>query len=741
MLLRRVPVALALAGLGLAATISVPLLDRDALFLGPVASVLAAAWFGGFWTGLFTTVALIAGLSWFVFPPTHTFFVASLDDLVSLGLFALVSFLISALVARGRRTAATLEATLWNIDDGVIVTDLQARVTFMNPVAARLTGWSLRDAKGKPVAEIFRTLNEGTHEAISSRITGMLREGVLRESTVLGPKGIRLLVSADGTERPIAESGASVIDERGERIGAVLVFRDISEQRAAAAALRESEAMKAAAFDAALDCVITMDHERRVVDFNAAAEQVFGYRREDAIQRNLGELIIPADLRESGEWALVGRCVETRAMRADGTVFPVEISVAKLPTAGPAMFTAFLRDITERKRSVATIEEARETAERANRLKDEFVATVSHELRTPLSAVLGWTKMLRAGSLSAEAARRAIDAVDRNADALAHLVSDLLDVSRIVTGQLRLRPQDTDAAELVAESVDTMRPSLNAKRITVSMEIGAVPHIFVDPDRLRQIVWNLLSNAIKFTPNGGQITVRVALVDSDVHISLSDTGQGIDPDMLPFVFNRFWQADGASTRSVGGLGLGLAIVRHLVEAHAGSVMAHSAGLNKGSTFTVSLPVRAVIEEESPASSPATVADRRTNGQVLDGIRVLAVDDEADSLDLVAAALGGRGAEVRTAQSADEAIRILMTERPDVLVADIGMPGKDGYALVRELRQQPQGADLPAVALTAYVGEPYRKKALEAGFTEHVGKPVNPDELAALVGELAHRQPS
>ena len=595
---RRVAVALVLAGLGLAATVSTSFLDREALFLGPVAAVLAAAWFGGLWSGLFTTASLVAGLAWYVLPPSGSFRVASPDDAIGLTLFTLVAFLISAIVERGRRTAATLAATLWNIDDGVIVTDRQARVTFINPVAARLTGWSLKEARGRPVADVFRTLNEQTREPITSRIDGMLRDGVLREGTVLGPRGERILVAADGVERPIAESGASIIDERGERIGAVLVFRDISEPRAAAAALRQSEAIKAAVFDAALDCVITMDHEGRVVDFNAAAEQVFGYRREDVIQRNLAELIVPADLRAS-DWAVVGRSVESRAMRADGTVFPVEVSIATLPTNGPPMFTAFLRDITDRVRSVAALQEARDAAERANRLKDEFVATVSHELRTPLNAVLGWTKMLRTGSLGADAARRALDAVDRNADSLAHLVSDLLDVSRIVTGQLRLRPCDTDVAHLVADTVDMLRPTMQAKRLRARVHIDEGPRLYVDPDRLRQIVWNLLSNAIKFTPAGGEISVRVELVDSLVRISVSDTGQGIDPSLLPFVFNRFWQADAAATRSVGGLGLGLAIVRHLVEAHGGTVSAESAGIGRGATFSVLLPIRAVPDDAGP----------------------------------------------------------------------------------------------------------------------------------------------
>jgi len=620
--LRRAVAALLLAGLGLAATLRVPFLDQGALFLAPVASVLAASWLGGLPAGLLTGALLVVGLWHFVLAPASAA-TGSANNIVSLAVFAAVASLISVIMARGKRTAATFSAALWNIDDAVIVTDRHARVSFLNPVATRLTGWDASAAVGKPLAQVFRTLNEQTREPITDRVEGMLRDGVLRESTLLGPRQETLLVATDGIERPILASTASVVDESGDRVGAVLVFRDTSEQRASMAAIRE----------------------------------------------------------------------------------------------------------------------ARDAAENANRLKDEFLATLSHELRTPLNAVLGWTKVLQRGSLNSDLTARALDAIDRNADALTSLVSDLLDVSRIVTGKLRLRPQETDVAGLVADSLEAMRPALGAKRLEVEQSIEPVPATQVDPDRLRQVVWNLLSNAIKFTPAGGRIRVGVERVGGDVKITVSDTGLGIDPSLLPFVFNRFWQAESSAARTVGGMGLGLAIVRHLVEAHAGTVTADSPGLNQGATFTVTLPVRAALPAEAPAPAVPRPAPLPTATHALDGLRVLAVDDEADSLDLVAAALGRRGASVRTAQSADEAIRLFGLQVPDIVVADIGMPGKDGYMLVRELRRRPDGALVPAVALTAYAGEPHRQAALDAGFTEHVGKPVDPEQLAAIIGGLTRREPT
>ncbi len=612
MLLRRVFVALALAAVTLFVTVVGPALGLHAPYLMPMAGVMIAAWYAGLWTGLLTCFVTMAGIAYLLLPPPFSFGVKSSHDVARLALFALVSLFMCAIIDRGRRTAATLRATLWSIDDAVIVTDRQARVTFMNAVAERLTGWTLKDAAGRPVAEVYRVVEDPSREPFSSRIDGMLRDGVLREGTILGPRKERLLLAPDGAEYPVVDSGSSVIDESGERLGAVLVFRDVSEQR-----------------------------------------------------------------------------------------------------------------------------NARQAAERANRLKDEFLATVSHELRTPLNAVLGWTKMLRTGSLAPGSVGRAIEAVDRNADALATLVNDLLDVSRIVTGQMRLKLEDTDVAQLVRESLEALGPSMNAKRLRLDARIDRVPRLVVDGDRLRQVVWNLLSNAIKFTAPDGDLSVRLQQDGESVVIVVSDTGQGIDPGQLPFVFNRFWQADAAPTRTVGGLGLGLAIVKHLVEAHAGTVMAASEGLGKGATFTVSLPLAMpVYDLVSPLerTTPVLSVDLPS----LEGVYVLAVDDEVDSLELVAEALRRRGADVRTARSADEAIRAFRANATDVLVADVGMPEKDGYAMIRELRADPACVGVPAVALTAYAGENHRRAALDAGFTEHLEKPVNPDRLVAVVGQLARR---
>ncbi len=379
-------------------------------------------------------------------------------------------------------------------------------------------------------------------------------------------------------------------------------------------------------------------------------------------------------------------------------------------------------------------------AERANRLKDEFLATLSHELRTPLNAVLGWAQILEAGRLDAGQQKRALEAIVRNAKAQTRLVEDILDVSAIVSGKLVLHPATIDLSAIVGSAIEVFRPEAEAKGIGLRASFTPNAVMVGDPDRVRQVASNLLSNAVKFSDEGGIVDVRIDRQDSRLALTVSDTGRGIDPAFLPHVFERFRQADGSTTRERGGLGLGLAIVRHLVELHGGTVAAESRGVNRGATFTAVFPVRAVAGMQSRDAQPEA---RREMGTVsLAGVRVLVVDDEADARELVALVLGEFGAEVQVASSAGEAYRELRRWRPDVLVADIGMPVEDGYSLLRRVRAlaPDQGGAIPAAALTAYAQTADRALAQAAGFQEHVAKPVQAHELARLVSRLARTQP-
>ena len=380
---------------------------------------------------------------------------------------------------------------------------------------------------------------------------------------------------------------------------------------------------------------------------------------------------------------------------------------------------------------------ARRDAEAASRLKDEFLMTLSHELRTPLTAIFGWVRMLATGMLPDGDRDRALAAVERNARAQTRLIDDLLDVSRAISGKLRLEPRPASMPDIVRAAIDTVAPALEAKAIQLDLKIDeGIGPILADPDRVQQIVWNLLSNAIKFTPNEGTIRVSVAQANEAFEIVVSDSGIGIHPEFVPYVFERFRQADAGSRRRFGGLGLGLAIVRHLVELHGGSVRAESSGEGRGASFHVTLPARAVRRDSRTDLPVASAIMPRAETARLDDVRVLAVDDEPDARELFASILRGAGASVRTAGSAAEALRLMKAEPPQVLVSDIEMPDEDGYQLVEQARTQ-VGRKHPflAVAVTAYARDTDRRRALDAGYDWHLAKPIDPDDLVGAIASL------
>ncbi|HKV10907.1 MAG TPA: ATP-binding protein [Thermoanaerobaculia bacterium] len=394
--------------------------------------------------------------------------------------------------------------------------------------------------------------------------------------------------------------------------------------------------------------------------------------------------------------------------------------------------TAELRVLYERE------QELRRKAEEANRIKDEFLSTVSHELRTPLNAILGWTWLLASGSMDADGVKRAVATIERNARSQSQIVDDLLDVSRIITGKLRLQVDEVDLAHVIETAFDSLRPAADAKEIRIETRVEReAARVSGDPHRLQQVVWNLLSNAVKFTPRGGRIEVRLGRSGSQVELRVSDSGIGIAPDFLDHVFDRFRQADSSTTRTYGGLGLGLAIVRHLVELHGGTVHAESAGPGQGATFTVRLPVPAVRPAPGPEPLPSSPpSPEPSDAPELRGLRVLVVDDDADAREVLPALLEPFGVEVAVAASAAEGMDVLESRSIDVLVADIGMPEEDGYSLITRIRQRESLRDLPAIALTAYAGDGDRQKALAAGFQRHLAKPVEPHDLLSTVAAVA-----
>ncbi len=448
--------------------------------------------------------------------------------------------------------------------------------------------------------------------------------------------------------------------------------------------------------------------------------------------------------------------VQYRVVGGDGDICWIasQAVVARNPAGKPLQLVGVGVDITERKLADMEREQllrreqsARLEAEDATRLKDEFLATVSHELRTPLNAIIGWVHLLRTGQLDEEASTRAVESIDRSAQSQSQLINDLLDVSRIISGKLRLEMRTIEMLSVVEMALDTVKPAIQGKGITLDVDLDAgVGSTAGDPDRLQQVVWNLLTNAVKFSHKGGKIVVKLERSGSNVLLTVQDDGVGIDPQFLPFVFHPFRQGDGGSTRKHPGLGLGLAIVRQLVELHGGRVRAASPGKGKGSIFTVTLPVRVSGEEPAAAVAPESVriAANGRPGSLPDlkGVSVLVVDDDEDAREILATVLIQAGASVTKAADTAEALAHLEHAVPTILLSDIGMPGQDGYAFIRELRRRDanKGGRVPAVALTAYARSDDRFRALASGFQMHIAKPVEVGELLAIVANLAKQAP-
>jgi signal transduction histidine kinase/DNA-binding response OmpR family regulator len=425
---------------------------------------------------------------------------------------------------------------------------------------------------------------------------------------------------------------------------------------------------------------------------------------------------------------------------------------ARLYTEAQRHAAALQQEIAERKQAeearaqmLVREQAARAEAETANRTKDEFLATLSHELRTPLTAILGWSHLLRNGKFDEASILRGLDTIERNARAQSQLIDDLLDVSRIITGKLSLDVREVDLVAVVGAVIESTRPAADAKGIELVVNLDpSAARISGDASRLQQVIWNLLSNAVKFTPEGGRIETRLERAGAGARLTVSDTGQGIAAQFLPHVFERFRQADGTTTRQHGGLGLGLAIARHLVELHGGKIEAHSDGADKGTTFVVTLrsasPAREPAARREVATPDATARQPLRCAPVLDGLRILIVDDEQDTRDMIAEVLAQCGAVVRSCGSAAEALPVLDAGGADLLISDIGMPEMDGYAFIKKVRQMERraGGTIPAVALTAYASPQDREQAVSAGFHQHVAKPLDPEELIAVVATVAGR---
>ncbi len=517
----------------------------------------------------------------------------------------------------------------------------------------------------------------------------------------------------------------------------------------------ESQQWSASVLEASLDAIVSIDQRGTIVEWNPAAEQMFGVSRAEAIGREMAMVIVPPPMREAhraglarvvggGAPRILGRRIELTAMRGDGSELPVELAITRVGTEDPPKFTGFIRDITarveharEREDLLAREKAARASAEadraelaRADRLKDEFLATASHELRTPLQAILGWASLLQRGAHDAAAAQKAASVIERNASAQARLINDVLDLSRIVSGTLKIAHTSVDVVATIEGATDMIRPVAAAKNLTLGVRCdGELGTVEGDPDRLQQVLGNLLGNAVKFTPAGGSVEVTARAAAGSVEIRVSDTGEGITPEFLPQVFERFRQADGSATRRHGGLGLGLAIVRHLVALHSGTVHAESAGPGKGATFIVTLP--ALGRANAPAA--VVVTPVLTPG-LLDGVRALVVDDHEDARDVIGILLTRAGAMVETTSNAIDGLADLVggVVRYDVVVTDIGMPEIDGFGFLERARAALGHRTPPFIAVSAFAADGDAKRAVDGGFAAYLAKPVRAADLVMKV---------
>lgn len=534
---------------------------------------------------------------------------------------------------------------------------------------------------------------------------------------------------------------------------------EIEKRKQSESILRASEEFNRNVFENSPDCIHVLELDGAIHSINNHGLELMEVENADEYIGRQWVDFWEDEKREAArrvlEAAAAGKTAEIEGVRRTMKGTPKYWHASVAPISGDSGKTLRLvstsRDITERReaerereRLLRNEQAARKDAEIANRLRDEFLATVSHELRAPLNSILGWARLMQKGHLDQATTEKAVDTIVRNSESQNRLIEDLLDVSRIISGKLRLEVMTVKPVNIVESALETVRPAADAKGIKIEIKGESdISHISGDPNRLQQVIWNLLSNAIKFTPPDGEVRLEIERAADFVEIRVMDTGVGIKKEFLPHVFDRFRQADASSIRKFGGLGLGLAIVRHITEMHGGTVHADSAGENKGSTFIVRLPVVVQTAEEEAATAERAnrVRALETGTKLsLDGMLILVVDDEEDTRQLLVQSLTFYGATVITAESAEEAFETLLKKNPDVLVSDIGMPDEDGYSLIKRIRAltNRQHRDVPAIALTAFTRAQDRMRALTSGYQNHVAKPVEPDELATVIASLTGR---
>lgn len=704
-------------------------------------AVAAAVWLGGYRVAIPVSIIGYGACLYLFIQPRGALDLSDRANVVGLVTYLFSCSLVIAFGEAARagetRVAQSREifrVTLRSIGDAVITTDINGCVTYLNEVAEALTGWSLQDALQQPLDRVFHIVNEGTRQPVENPATRALREGI-----VVGLANHTVLIKKDGTECPIDDSAAPIQDEQGHVSGCVLIFRDVTAQR-----LNEQERARqlitarllASIVESSNDAIISKSLEGIVHSWNAAAERLFGYTAEEAVGRHISFVIPPERVAEEDQIIAslkAGKRIEhyeTERVRRDGKLIVVSLTISPIKDdAGNVVGASkIVRDVTERKRLEDNLRVLAADLSENDRRKNEFLATLAHELRNPLAPMSNMLEVLKRSAGNADVLKLAHETIERQLGQMVRLVDDLLDLNRITHDRLELRRSEVELSSVVQQAVEVARPLIDAAGHHLSIELpDEAIYLHADRTRLAQVFGNLLNNSSKYTKPGGNISLRAIHEGDEVVVSVKDNGAGIPRDKLDSIFEMFMQVEGTAERSQGGLGIGLTLVKRLVEMHGGSIEPRSAGEGMGSEFVVRLPV---------LSGP-THAGGDGSGQAHESVqrRILIVDDNKDSADSLAMLLELTKNQTYQAHDGLEALEAIEKYRPEVVLLDIGLPKLDGHEVCRRVRQQPWGKDIIIIALTGWGQAEDRRKSQEAGFNGHLVKPVDYEKLLEMLNTL------
>jgi PAS domain S-box-containing protein len=732
---------LVLAGAVLLRWLLDPIMGNSLPLVTLFGAVAAAVWVGGYRPALLVIVFGYAACHYLFIEP-RTLFEFNTEIVVGAVAYLVTCSLIVG-VGEGMRRAQTrasdrgevLRVTLSSIGDAVITTDNEGRVTYLNRVAESLTGWTQHDARRKPLEDVFRIINEDTRKTVESPAARALRAGI-----VVGLANHTLLVAKDGSEHPIDDSAAPIRDEHGVVSGCVLIFRDVSERRRwekREAVRLEGARLLASIVESSDDAIISKSLDGTIRSWNASAERLFGYTSDEAVGRHISLIIPPDRIAEEDHIIATLKAgtridhFETMRVGKDGQQILVSLTVSPIKDDDGHVIGAskIARDISDQKLAEDNLRRLADNLAEADRRKDEFLATLAHELRNPLAPLSNTLEILKRSANQDVTVHQGLDTMERQLEQLVRLVDDLLDLSRITHNRIELRKRHVELASVLRQAVLAAQPLADSARHAIDVMLPAEPiHLHADPVRLTQVFGNLLNNSCKYTPPSGKIRVNVSRDGEEAIVTVTDSGVGIPADKLDAIFEMFTQVDSSLEQSQGGLGIGLTLVKRLVEMHGGTVTARSAGADHGSTFEVRLPA---LREAATIASPAADQPQTSNATY----RILVVDDNQDSADSLAMLMELHGHDVYIAHDGQSALDSAEQHRPDVVLLDIGLPVLNGHDVCRRIRQQPWGQATVVIALTGWGQDEDRRRSQEAGFDGHLVKPVDHGRLLALLASL------